>query len=177
MSRALTADEFADLFGSCRYTAFRLELQRQYQEPGETELVNRYLAGDREKPPFESWWDIISAAVAAGKRFDRVRVQDDPPTPYQRWERWAGRWNIAAGETIRYMTRQCACDSGLLPAAGTDDWWLFDSTTLALMHFDDQGYRIGTELVTDPEAVVRACAWRDLAVHHSTPDSPGSAAA
>jgi hypothetical protein len=108
---------------------------------------------------------------------ERVRVHDDPPTPYQQWERWVGSWNIRAGETLRYMTRARAHEVGLLPAAGDVDWWLLDSNRLIAMRFDTQGRRVATELVRDPATVVQACAWRDLAVHHSTRDDARGEAA
>jgi len=36
-----------------------------------------------------------------------------------------------------------------------------------VMRFDGAGHRIANELTTDPETVLQACKWRDLAVHHS----------
>jgi hypothetical protein len=36
-----------------------------------------------------------------------------------------------------------------------------------VMRFDGTGHRIANELITDPETVLQACMWRDLAVHHS----------
>jgi len=62
------------------------------------------------------------------------------------------------------MSRSEAVAIGLLPAAGQSD-------------FDDQGNRLGDELVTDPEVVVRTCAWRDLAVHHSALENAQGAVA
>jgi hypothetical protein len=35
------------------------------------------------------------------------------------------------------------------------------------MRFDWEGRRVSNLLVTDPETVIKACKWRDLAVHHS----------
>jgi hypothetical protein len=98
---------------------------------------------------------------------ERVRVQEDPPTDYQRFERWLDQWNIPAGEVMRYMTLQRAREAGLLPAAGVNDWWLLDSARLIVMRFDGSGCRIASELVTDPARVLQACQWRDLAVHYS----------
>lgn len=170
--RLISRTEFADLLATFEHTAFRLELQPRYHEPGEAEAVERFSAGTplepTENPNLRDWIKQVTQMVGEGKRFERVRVHDDPPTPYQRWERWAGAWNIRAGEQIRYMTRARAHEVGLLPAAGQLDWWLLDSSKLVTMSFDQDGARLGDELVTDAEAVVQACAWRDLAVHHST---------
>ena len=68
---------------------------------------------------------------------------------------------------MRYLTRQKAHDIGLLPGAGSDDWWLLDSSRLIRMHFDSSGRPEAYELLEDPAVVVQACKWRDLAVHHS----------
>jgi hypothetical protein len=171
VGRILSEDEFAEQIRSFEHTAFRLEQQRAYDVAAEREMLARFLAGDLT-PPTETaavreWFGHVAAQVAAGKRLERVRVQEEPPTPYQEWERWFGRWNSEAGESIRYMTRQEAHNVGLLPAAGNEDWWLLDSCRVVAMRFDDQGHRLESELVTEPARVVQACAWRDLAIHHS----------
>jgi hypothetical protein len=72
------------------------------------------------------------------------------------------------------MSRQCAHEVGLLPQAGEDDWWLLDDDRLVVMRFSDDGRLVENELVTDPEQVAQACAWRELAVHHSAPDLTGA---
>lgn len=181
MGTALAAAEFARLLSTFESTAFRLELQPAYSEPSEHATVARFLAGEPEPPTevagLQAWFEQIRRLAAEGRRVERVRVHEDPPTDYQRWERWIGAWNVEAGETIRYMTRARAYEVGLLPAAGTEDWWLLDENKLVVMRFDDQGNRIHNELVTDPARVLQACEWRDLAVHHSAPDEDRSAAA
>lgn len=167
----LGPQEFGDTLRGITRSAFRLELQAAYDEPSETETVRRFLAGDpqppTELPGFVEWFAQIRAQVAAGATIARVRVHDEPPTGYQRWERWIGRWNAEAGERIAYLTRQKARDIGLLPAAGDTDWWLIDDDRLIVMKFDPQHRRISTQLVTDPAAVAQARDWRDLAVQHA----------
>lgn len=181
MATSLTATGFVEAVHSFEHTAFRLELQRAYRETGELETVARFLSGDPEPPTevegLRLWFEQVTQHTNAGKRIERVRVQEDPPTDYQRWERWIDAWNIEAGETMRYLTRHRAFEIGLLPAAGNVDWWLLDSNRLILMHFDEHGNRIHNELETDPKIVVQACTWRDLAVHHSSPSTPRRVAA
>jgi hypothetical protein len=172
---------FGDLLASFERSAFRLELQPAYSEPCEHDTVQRFLAG-RPQPPTEvpelrEWFGQVSRLTRAGRTVQRVRVHEHPPTDYQRWERWIGQWNAAAGEHIRYMTRQQAHDAGLLPAAGSADWWLIDEDRLIVMRFDDGGRRLHTELVADRAAVTQACEWRDLAVRYSAPDEHRAAAA
>jgi len=167
----LSETGFLDTLLSYEHTAFRLELQRSYAEPHEAPQYAAFLRGDPQPgpddPDLRDWYGGVAEHAARGARMERVRVQEDPPTDYQRFERWLDQWNIAAGEVMRYMTRQRAHEVGLLPAAGNSDWWLIDSAKLIVMRFDTAGRRIANELVTDPETVLQACKWRDLAVHHS----------
>lgn len=169
--RILTATEFGEALHDFKHTAFRLELQDSYLEPEESDLFAAFLNGDPPPattvPELDEWYRRTVDHIQQGARVERVRVQQDPPTDYQRFERWLDRWNLEAGETMRYLTRQRAHEIGLLPAVGTNDWWLYDDSKLLIMHFDDQGHRIKNELTADPVAVNQACMWRDLAVHHS----------
>jgi hypothetical protein len=170
------------LLRSFEHTAFRLELQRSYSVPAEAERVSRFLAGDltppTDMPAAQAWFNQVAAQAAEGKRIERVRVQEEPPTPYQRWERWYGHWNTEAGESIRYMTRQRAHEVGLLPAAGDDDWWLSDSCRLMVMRFDNEGRRIETELVATPSESFRRARGgsgrpSQRPEHHLRPHRPG----
>jgi hypothetical protein len=175
VNRLLTIEEWTEALRTFERTAFRLELQRVYAEPADT--VERFLAGDPQPPDdvpeFRAWAAQIRALTDQGKRIERVRVHDVPPTDYQRWERWAGQQTTAAGEVIRYMSRQRAHEVGLLPEAGQDDWWLLDDDRLITMRFENNGQLMESHLVTDPDRVARACEWWDLAVRHSTPDVTG----
>lgn len=174
-ARPLADGELAELLTGIRTEAFRMELQPFYDEPDGGEQTRRFLAGDPIPPdqiPRLSWWgQIVADHVAHGRRVRRVRVHDEPPTGYQQWLRWAGAWNVAAGEEIRYLTRARALQIGL-PASLADheDWWLLDSDTVVTFGWNEQGQLVRAELTTDPQRTARACAWRDLAVHHSTPD-------
>jgi hypothetical protein len=169
--RALTPVEFGEVLHEFEHTAFRLELQSSYLEQEEAGIFAAFLRGEPEPPTTVDelgvWFGRIAAHVQQGKRIERVRVHQDPPTDYQRFERWLDRWNRQAGETMRYLTWQRAHEIGLLPAAGNTDWWLLDSSRLIAMRFDDEGHRVQNELITDPAVVIKACMWRDLAVHHS----------
>ncbi|MFY1686571.1 DUF6879 family protein [Plantactinospora sp. WMMB782] len=169
MGTPITNDEFGRMLREFETSAFRLELQPAYSEPTEHATMARFLAGDPqppiEVPELRAWFDQIRRFTAEGKSICRVRVHEDPPTDYQRWERWIGQWNTEAGEDIAYLTRQQAYDIGLLPDAGDTDWWLLDDATLILMRFDGDGRRILNEVERDPHMVARARAWRDLAVH------------
>ncbi len=176
----LADDEFLGAVLSFEHTAFRLEVQRAYAVPHEAPQFAAFLRGDPQPgpddPELRDWYQNVAEHIALGGRMERVRVQEDPPTDYQRFERWLDQWNLAAGEVMRYMTRERAHEVGLLPAAGPADWWLLDSARLIVMRFDDTGHLAASELITDPETVLQACKWRDLAVHHSVQHLPDAAA-
>jgi hypothetical protein len=181
MGRLLTADEYADLIRNFQHTAFRLEIQPTYHVPEEQELLAQFQAGHptplNRVAGIKDWFVQVRAQVAQGKRLERVRVHDEPLTEYQRLEQWAERWNIEAGETIWHLTRRRAHETGLLPAAGPNDWWLLDSHKLIIMTFGSDNRLIRRELETDPAAVVQAAMWRDLAIHHSVPSEARHVAA
>lgn len=173
MGQRLTAEDFNNLVRYFTTTAFRLEVQPTYAVSDEQESLAEFLAGKprpvTEFPFYALWLDRIKIATAQGRHVERVRVLEEPPTNYQRWEMWSGQYNMAAGETLRYLNRSRAVEIGL-PIA--DDWWLFDSSHLALMRFGDHGEPLGGEIISDPAVVSRHRRWWDLAVEHSTLASP-----
>lgn len=170
-SSFLTPEQFSEELHNFEFTTFRLELQRSYAEAEEDPLFDAYRRGNppppTSVPELDLWFRTIAEHVAAGKTVTRVRVQEDEPTTYQAFERWMDPWNREAGERMLYLPRSQAHAVGLLPGVGRDDWWLQDSKRLIIMRFDNAGHRIENELTTDPETVQKACAWRDLAVHHA----------
>lgn len=175
MGVRLTADDFNDLFRYFTRSAVRLETQAVYLVAEEQESVAEFLAGEprpvTEFGFYAAWLDKIRAATTAGKRVERVRILDEPPTDYQRWEVWSGQFNQAAGEVIRYLPRSRAVAVGL-PVE--NDWWLFDGEQLAVMRFDGDGTPLGGEILTDAGTVAQHQAWWELAVEHSQPVPPTS---
>ncbi|WP_166379813.1 DUF6879 family protein [Catellatospora methionotrophica] len=171
MSEVLAGEDFESLWRYYRVSAFRLETQPVYTVAGEQDTLRRYLTGHPQHPadvPYlATWLDQIRQVTAEGRRVERVRIVDEPPTDYQRWERWVGQWNTEAGERIRYLSRAVAESIGLPLAA---DWWLFDEERVAVMRFDETGRPLGGTVVTDPAVVVQHLAWRDLAIKHSALD-------
>ena len=93
----------------------------------------------------------------------RSRIADNPPTTEQLFLLDYARYNASVGEDIRYLWRE---DAVQLPA---DDFWIFDSRLVALLHFDDADNLLNIELITEPAEVVRYSVVRDAAMHHSVP--------
>lgn len=157
-------DTFGQLFATFKHTAWRLETRRGYASDRQDPDFQTYLAtGSSPCDPNESWFVNIKAQTDAGKTVGRVRVADDPPTTEQRFLLDYARHNAAAGEDIRYLWRKDAHRSAL-PA---EDFWIFDSRIVALLHFDDEDTLLDIELITEPAQVVRYAVARDAAMHHA----------
>ncbi|SNY72790.1 DUF6879 family protein [Paractinoplanes atraurantiacus] len=168
MRRVLTdggpGTEFWEAFETFQLSAWRWEQQPVYEITDEHASIEAFLAGrpsDPMKDPYLSpWMHQVAEQTAAGKPIGRVRVLEEPPTDYQRWELWLDAWNTAAGEKIQYLTRTQARGLAERAPFGDTDWWLFDSARVVIMHFDSDGRRIKVELTDDPEDVAAASAFQ-----------------
>lgn len=158
---------------SVRRSALRLERQAYYAI--ELEVYERWRAGDHrppvDEPGFAEWYALLDRHVAHGRTVARVRMVEEPPTDYQRFEHWCGQRNVEHGEELRSMPRSVAEAVGLVEAGvHLDDWWLLDDSRLLVMPFDQGGNLDAPYLVTDRQAVEAALAeWR-IAVEHSDLD-------
>lgn len=170
--RPITEAEFLAAITGIDRSAFRLELQDAYAEPGEQGILTAYLAtggvDPTKAPGFPDWYALVHRLVTSGRRVERVRVHRDPPTDYQRFERHIGRWNAEAGEDIRYLARCRAADLGL-PVGDLREWWLLDDERLIVLDFTADGRRIGTYLTDDPADVAHARTLRRIAWRHAAP--------
>ncbi|MFB7278038.1 DUF6879 family protein [Streptomyces hydrogenans] len=156
----------ARLFHEFKHTAWRLETRRGYATDRNSEKWARWKAGaDITSEPFTSWHENIAAARAEGRRFERVRITDEPITEGQAFLLESGFVNVEAGEDIRVLTRNEA-DRLNLP---NYDFWLFDSKILARFAFDDDDTTLGVILSEDPADIAAACQARDAAWHHAVP--------
>lgn len=158
------AAQFGDLFSQSSY---RLELLDTYVAPNEQEPFRRFMAGEPRDDAWRGPWKrFVRSAKAAGKRMERVHVVTEPLTDYMRFElEWAYPANAEAGEDVRILPRRVA-DSLNLPDR---DYWLLDSSRVAVMDYDEFGNWLGVDLVDDPNIVVWHIRGRDLALRHSTP--------
>ncbi|MBT2489815.1 hypothetical protein J7E96_15090 [Streptomyces sp. ISL-96] len=148
------------------HTAWRLETQMGYASDQAMPSYQEFLrTGDTAGEAGHPWFENVRRMVAAGKRFERVRIVDTPPTTGQRYLLACARTNVAAGEDIRCLWRE---DAERHHLDLSSEFWLFDSRTVARFHFDGER-TIGMELITDPAEVLRACQVRDAAWHYATP--------
>jgi len=168
----LTGQELGEAFTRFEYTAFRLETRESYAGTSyDSPLFARWLDGHLpELDPDMPWKRMVRAATAEGRQFARVRIVSEPWSDYTRYALWQSLQNIAAGEDIRYLSRQQAEAVGLPPALREHDYWLFDSRLLVVMHYDDatDGLR-HCEILDDPAVIVQHNYWRDAAWHYALP--------
>ncbi|RZU46533.1 hypothetical protein EV385_6607 [Krasilnikovia cinnamomea] len=176
MRRTLTDGDFGTEFwqqlATYQHTAWRWENQAVYEITAEQASVDAFLAGHpsdpMEDPYLAPWMRQVAEQTAAGKVIGRVRVLEEPPTDYQRWERWLDTWNTAAGEHIEYLTRTQARQLAEHSPFGKADWWLFDNARVMIMNFDANGRRIQVELTDEPEDVAAAIEFQRCAATATT---------
>ncbi|MFJ3162126.1 DUF6879 family protein [Streptomyces kanasensis] len=156
--------QFGTLFETFEHTAWRLETRRRYASDEATDMYAQFVAGQPVAWDYaDRWSNNVRAQTAQGKRFERVRLVDDPPTVGQLFLLDNARRNCAVGEDIRNLARQEA-ERLMLPA---EDFWLFDSRYVALLNFDDDDNLLDAELISEPAAVNRYAQIRDAAWHHA----------
>ncbi|MBW4702600.1 DUF6879 family protein [Micromonospora sp. RL09-050-HVF-A] len=159
---------FLRLFADFHHAAFKLEVRRSYGVPSEDEPFQVFLAGgDPGVGWLRPWLDLMRAETAKGKRVERVRVVDEPPSDYLRFEMSVTPHNIAAGEDIRYLDRRRATELALPQY----DFWLFDSQLVAFLHFTDDDQFVGFRTTEDPAEVLKHCQCRDRAWTRAIPFS------
>lgn len=172
MTRSFTSlddPEFNQLFRDFRYTAYRLETLQRYDVSYEQDEFARFLLGESrvEFPGITAWCDTVRAAVSAGKRMHRVHVVAEPLSDYVRFEcGWAYEHTVDAGEDVRLIV---VSGDGWPASLPHYDYWLFDSSQLVAMYYDEEGRFVSGELISEPEKIVQANLWRDAAVSASIP--------
>jgi hypothetical protein len=167
----ITFDEFDTMFTTMKHSAWRLETRRRYAWDETQESYAQFARGEDVVWDMEdAWCQERRVHTGLGKRYERVRILDSPPTMGQKYLLENARRNEAVGEDIRVLTRSEA-DELNLPA---EDFWLFDSRVVALLHFDDADEMTGVELITNPVEVVRYSQAREAAWHHAVPHEQAS---
>ncbi len=159
-------DEITHLFTEFKHTAWRLETQRGYATDRVSPNWTRFQNGESFGfDPDNPWQANVRAQTKEGKRIERVRLVDDPPTEGQRFLLATGLGNVAAGEDIRNLSRADA-ERLSLPEY---DFWLFDSRTVVKFVINEAGETLGVTVHDDPKTVVQACQARDAAWHFAVP--------
>ncbi|WP_435108672.1 DUF6879 family protein [Nocardiopsis synnemataformans] len=168
MGRLLTEDDFVRQFTDFEHSAWKLEVRDRYNVDEEAETIDRFLrTGDlgreRDHALTSSWHRNVTAGVKEGKVWQRVRVVSRPLSDYITWEHAVTRFNIEAGEDIRWLPRHHPAVAELPDL----DFWLFDDTWACVLHFDDDDVPHELERVDDPDDVARYRRWRETAWRHA----------
>lgn len=162
--RIIDLDAFNDLFENFEHTAWRLETRRRFASDEATENYAQFVAGEPVQWDYSHpWCTNVRTQTEQGKRFERVRIVDNPPTPGQLFLLNNAKRNCDVGEDIRNLWREEA-NRLRLPS---EDFWIFDSRLVALLNFDDDDNLLDVELITEPVQVNRYAQVRDAAWHYA----------
>jgi hypothetical protein len=169
----LSPAAFASLFESFKTNAFRLETLSEYRVESDAGRLDLFLKGEPLPPGGnKAWCELVSAAVRAGKRMQRVHIIPHRLTPYLRYEiEWGYAFTAEAGEEIMLLVHDQPAQ--LFSTWPLPDFWLFDDGTAACtcvrMHYDEVGHFLFGELITDPTEVGTYRQARDIALTHAVP--------
>jgi hypothetical protein len=156
----MAAADQQSLFDTFRVSAFRLETLPSYLMAEEAERIEAFRRGlprPERSPRTNPWLKLVQDAARAGKSWTRVRVIDDPPTEYQRYQLIGYQESEAAGDHVRVARRSAVPDLGA-------DFWLFDNSVAQLQKYDADGRFLGAEITADPLVIAGCRARRDRAL-------------
>ncbi|MEU3960496.1 DUF6879 family protein [Streptomyces buecherae] len=141
----LAGEKWAARFEDFRQEAWRLETLPQYLMPQEEKEFAAFLSGSRTDPYTVSneYTERLRRQAAAGRVQRRVHVVTRPLTDYLRFE-FSQYYapHALAGEQIRIFDVTDRDN----PLAGVQDFWMFDSSEVVLMHYEADGTQISREV-------------------------------
>lgn len=172
MGRLIDSTEFARQFEDFEHTAWKLEVRDRYSVAKESSVLAHFLeTGDHGRPEDHArtspWHRNVTAGRAKGKSWQRVRVVSEPLSDYIAWEHSVTRFNIEAGEDIRWLPRHHPQVRDLPEL----DFWFFDDRWGCVLRFDDDDVPREKELFDDPDTLSRFRVWRDIAWARAIPHS------
>ncbi|MGV9540335.1 DUF6879 family protein [Nocardia beijingensis] len=143
-------NDFLDLFRKAEREAFHLEVQDTYDTPEESEPFRKFIENETDDYEwFQPWLNHVRETTARGVSVNRARVVTVPHTDYTRFAMAVARFNVEAGEDVRYLPRHLIGSDELT----TDDYWLIDESVLAFTVFEPSGRWVGGAVTTDPVIV------------------------
>ncbi|MDQ2707699.1 MAG: hypothetical protein M3Z25_08725 [Actinomycetota bacterium] len=163
------ADELNRVFDAAENELFRLETLPSYDVPGEAKQTERYAAGELfpDPPQPTAWTEEIRSLVTSGKRMPHVRLITEPLNLYLCGAvEWFYTYHAAAGREIFILSpgSELAAE-----AERVGDYWMFDSTTVALMRYDQAGDFLGIDAVREPAEVAYYVELRDRLLAQAEP--------
>ncbi|WP_348638718.1 DUF6879 family protein [Streptomyces sp. SH5] len=165
-ARIIDLDEFEGLFRTFSHSAWRLETRRRYASDEVTDTYRQFVeTGVVTWDENDPYCELIRSQTKQGKRVERVRIVDQPPTTGQLYLLNNAIRNSDLGEDIRNVWRTDA-DRLRLPS---EDFWLFDSRLVARLRFDEGDHLVDVELVTEAAEIVRYSVTRYAAWQRAVP--------
>jgi len=76
--------------------------------------------------------------------------------------------SVAAGEDVRIIPVAAGVEHHHLDLPD-HDFWLFDSRSLVILHFDTEGRLLSGDWTDDPASIVQHNYWRDAALARAIP--------
>ncbi|QLY31865.1 hypothetical protein H0264_06035 [Nocardia huaxiensis] len=168
MRQILGGEDFDLLLDGAKTRAFHLETHDDYRAEIETDSLRAFLADETTDPGgdwFAPWINRVGRMAGRGVAVHRVRIVTEPHTAYTRYLLALTRYNVAAGEDVRYLARHNSPPTD----AHTEDFWLLDDQTVAYSLFDAEGLWIGGAATEDTVMVANAIAIRDRVWGEATP--------
>jgi hypothetical protein len=143
---------------------FRLEAIPQYLVPQEEEGFAAWKRGVRNRatPENNAWLAKLRATTAAGQRWWRVRILDYPLVDYSSFELFGYQDRDAVGQETFVANRAWHEDLSALH----EDFWIYDSSMVVRMVYDEQGHFLYPE---QREDVPHYLEIRDRALRHAIP--------
>jgi len=121
---------------SFRRSAWRLEARDHYESAPEHRALAEWRARRPVPPRTDGWLELVTDHVRAGRSIGRVHVVSRPLSEYVQFELALYAQHTAVGEQVAIADRSLDRDH---LATLRQDFWIFDETTVALMHYDDAG--------------------------------------
>jgi len=166
----MTPEEFDACFDEFHASAERLEMRPFYTVPSEQPRIQAFRDGlprPVRSVRTDPWLRRIAVTTAAGKLWSRVRVIDDPPTEYQRYQIPGYVESQAAGDEILIVRR------GRVTGLPERDFWLFDYHTdqafVLFLDYDADGHFLGAQRSASTEDLAACHAAYDDAYHSAVP--------
>ncbi|MFD5392992.1 DUF6879 family protein [Streptomyces sp. NPDC127097] len=141
----LDGDEWRTKFRDFQKEAWRLETLPQYLAPQEAEEIEDFRAGKRIDPETFScdYTERLRQQRRDGRSQGRVHVVTQPLSEYLEFE--FSRYyqpHARAGEDIRILD----VTNRENPLPESQDFWMFDRSTVVLMHYESDGTQISREV-------------------------------
>lgn len=151
---------------------FRLEFRQVYSVEADLQEFEKWKRSEQTAAddPSNQYWCELRDLRDRGIESRRVRVIDFPISDYLRYEIDFYRGSSEQGEEILFIERAPTIDC-MQSTAVTQDYWLFDRSTVLLWKYDKRGQRDGQDEATNPVSVAPYRELRDCLVRHALPMS------